>query len=356
MTEHQGRDGAARPRLDLPRFEFGAAASAFRTPAAPQPHAPVQAAPRGLTPTPFGAPMATQPQSQSHFRAPTAPQTFVAPTHGHAPSGYAPVAPSTPQPHYAAPVQHQTYVAPQHHALVAHAPYMHGAAAPAHVAAPPAPSPQHAVVPAHALAPTPAPAMARTSSISWERLEQPEEERTFLQKITPMHMGFLLIGIVLLMIISSKPGAVRTAATALPEVVDGSGVAAMPVQPRPAIAATGVSDAAPRTVKMIKIGSGSLPVTAQHGGIPTAAASVAMSKGVLGGGGPSVNDGVTLPRSTGERDAPTREVKTGGGGAAETPPATPVMTPGASAQQAEARHLDSTIDDVQRAITPLGVS
>ena len=215
--------------------------------------------------------------------------------------------------------------------------YVHGAAAPA-VAAPmpvpmaapmPAPIPQHAVVPAHALAPTPAP--ARAAAVNWERLEQPEEERTWLQKITPVHMGFLLVGVVVLMIVGSKPGAVKatTGGGALP-AIDGGGNTIMPVQPRPTITTpTAVTTAAPKT---IRIGTGELSVTAQHGGIPSAAATEAMS--ATGGGGPS--DGVTLPRSSGERDASSGEEQySGGGGASDELPASPVMTPGSAAAAAE---------------------
>jgi hypothetical protein len=187
-------------------------------------------------------------------------------------------------------------------------------------------------VPAHRLAPTPAPAAA--ASISWERLHQDDEERTFLQKITPMHMGLMLVGVVLLMIITSKPGAIRATGEALPGIAEGGGGVMMPVQPRTSVTPTGTTLA---PVKTIKIGSGELPVTAQHGGIPSIAASNAMAHGVTGGGGPAVDDGVTLPRSTGERDTATDTPKSvdGGGGVAEELPSAPVATPGQAAMAAE---------------------
>ena len=247
---------------------------------------------------------------------------------------------------------------------------MHAAPAPAPA---PSPAPQqyaHAVPTpapaAYAPLPVPATTMAATptrpaTTISWDRLEPEVEQRTLLQRITPRHMGVLLVVVVGIMIMTSGPAAMKTP-TGLPAVAEGGG-GAMPVQPRAGSAAldaaesaatpaaTGAAAAAKAKVKapakgrVIKKAGGLAPGTidvagvalsanVQHGGIPSGAALDNMA--VVDGGGalPAVDDGVTLPTSS-ERDAHGAERRIDGGGAIDDIPITPVMTPGSAAKVAE---------------------
>lgn len=317
-----GREPLALPRLDLPRFQIAQPAPR----PAPAPH------------TPAPPQMASMPRVEQ--RRP-APGPWISPT-AQAPAMVAPMA-TTGAAYAYAP-----------------APLVHHAPAPVyqHVAQEP-PAPRMSAA-AHAMANA-----THGTPIAWDRLE-PKAEQTLLQKITPMHMGVLLVIGILTMVISSGPAQVAPTAPKLNATGGGYDPTATTSSTTPATATTAVTTPATPAARTIAVGTGRLDPTAQFGGIPSAAASQALSGRVSGGGGPSgsaairlngipspaaaeamdptvtgggvgaaTDDGVTLPTAS-ERDAYAVESHYAANILpVEDPVELPAMTPAQSAQQAE---------------------
>ncbi|MCW2956120.1 MAG: hypothetical protein JWO69_989 [Thermoleophilia bacterium] len=315
-----GRTGLVAPRLELPRFRLAGAAA---TPATVAPPAPL--APRAPQPPPVPRPT----WNASPTAMPQPVQVSYAP---------APVAPMAPP-------------APAYHA----------------------PAPATRYTPAATVAATP----TRPATIAWERLEPPASERTLLQRITPVHMGVLLIMVIVAMVVTSGPAAMKTpAVTRLPALASGGGsvdgvpdqtlaragttattaaaAAAtpakdVPAKPAPAKAADAVATTARHGGIPSPAASGSpvaadgggaaspaVATTAQYGGIPSPAAAAA---GQLGSQTLpfSPDDGITLPTGAGDRDMHAVDQHYGGTEtlAMAEPVAQPALTPGAAAAQAE---------------------
>ncbi len=374
------RSAFAGPRLDLPRFQFAPSASLARPTAEPAPvtHRSTEPAPDWLRPSADRRP-APAPAWQA---APTAMPT---PIPQHAPRHPAPQysAPQYAAPQYAAP----QYAAPQQHAPQAQLAY---AAAPA---------PESASMPVAAQAAprrvhSPVPVMQNTTtraSVSWDRVPVPAE-RTLLQRVSPVHMGVLMVMVMIVMVMSSGPAAMSAKPTKLPALASGGGAtpgdvpmpvragatavdavtatpataaAKTPAAKAPAAKAPTGRTAAPgaRTrARMLVVGSARLRANVRSGGIPSpaAAANLAIAGGgrvsaadtgsVRMGGIPSAaaseqlgpqklpfrpSDGVTLPRMAGERDNHAVDRHYGNDTLPMEEPALPAMTPGAAAERAE---------------------
>lgn len=271
-------------RLELPRFQFA--------PRTPQP-APAQAA----VPAPRHSPA-------HHHGAP-------------APSAPAPVMTAAPM---LAPT-----VRPHVHGGVTHAPTWgasptgyHVPAAVSVAVAPPASAAAHRPPPSSA-----ARAMASTAtrpvSVSWDHVD-PAAERGLLQRITPVHMGVLMVLVMVMMVVTSGPAAMTATPARLPAAtIDGGGGSVpMPVRagtaataaatgaaaPKPTAAAkagaapgaaraarpagspaaTAAASARPATprARMLQVGSGRVRARVRAGGIPSPAASANLA--IAGGG------------------------------------------------------------------------
>jgi hypothetical protein len=220
-----------------------------------------------------------------------------------------------------------------------------------------------------------------SASVAWQHADVPAE-RTLLQRITPVHMGVLMVLVVMMMVVTSGPAAMSTKPARLGAApVDGGGGVPMPVRsgatatnaattagaPKAAGAAKAVKPAkaapsvAPKA-RTIKVGSSQVRARVRAGGIPSPAAAANLA--IAGGGrvaasqtesvrmsgipspaaseqlGPQKlpfrpTDGVTLPRATGERDGHAVDTHYGATSLPMEEPAAPAMTPGASAAQAE---------------------
>ncbi len=235
----------------------------------------------------------------------------------------------------------------------------------------------------HAPAPAPAPVAvapspitssptARTlpSSVTWSTpvAATPPSQRSLLQRVRPVHMGMLMVVVVMIMAMTSGPAAMHTAPSKLPAAVAGGGADGL-LPPRtgmttsptaPARAGRAAKEtAAPR---MLHVGTATLPATVTAGGIPSPAASAQLA--VNGGGrlasgqtgvvtmagmpspaaaaklGPEQlpfrpSDGVTLPRTEGERDSHAVDSHYAPAALPMEEAAAPVATPGDSAAHAE---------------------
>lgn len=341
------------PRLDLPRFQFAPSSSLAR------PTAEAASAPR----SPESAPEWLRASAEQ--RRPTAAPAWQA----------APTAMPTPIPQQQAP----QYAVPQQHAPQDQLAY----------ATAPAPAPMRVVTQAAPLrAPSPVPVMQNATTratVSWDRVPPPAE-RTLLQRVSPVHMGVLMVMVMIVMVVSSGPAAMSAKPSRLPALAMGSGVAGdvpMPMRagatavdavkapakvaakPVPAAKATKGRPVAPRArtrVRMIVVGNARLRADVRSGGIPSpaAAANLAVAGGgrvsaadtgsVRMGGIPSAaaseqlgprklpfrpSDGVTLPRMAGERDNHAVDSHYGKDTLPMEEPALPAMTPGAAAERAE---------------------
>ena len=396
-------------RLDLPRFQFvpSPSAVAARQAAAPAPPTPPPSTASEPTPTwpqprpraaaagaPMLAPLAqhpapahAQPHAQHTFAQPHAQHTFAQPQHAPAWQATSTAMPSA-QPHNAQPA--------------AFTPRLSYAHAPA--STPPAPASVFSSVPV-TQRPVPPP-VARAmevsnatspASVSWDRTSIPLAERTLLQRITPVHMGVLMVMVVMAMIVTSGPAAMSAGTNRLPALtgaVGGGGSVPGPIRSgstpvdvatangaavadataapargaRGAVAAPAATAATARAEKprarvpMIAVGTSRVRANVRAGGIPSPAASVnlaiaggdrvaaADTGSVRMGGIPSPaaseqlgpqklpfrpTDGVTLPRMVGERDSHAMDSHYGADTLPMDEPALPAMTPGASAVQAE---------------------
>ncbi|MCW2928411.1 MAG: hypothetical protein JWM86_2379, partial [Thermoleophilia bacterium] len=287
--------------------------------------------------------------------------------------------------HHAAP-QYQTQPAPVQHVTYA------TAVAPAQPASPAAPV--HRTVPA----PSPFANATRPAQVTWDG-GGPAADKTLLQRVSPVHMGVLLIMVIVAMVVTSGPAAMTAKPGRLPALASGGGVGVdgMPVRagstalaattpstaPSTAAAATPaartatatrdarprVAGAAPRRIRggarMIAVGSSRVSSAIRSGGIPSPAASANLA--IAGGGrvvagstgdvqmngipspaaseklGPQqlpfrATDGVTLPRGASERDSHAVDTHYGDDTLAmEEPVELPAMTPGAAAARAETR-------------------
>lgn len=238
------RSGFGGPRLELPRFQF-----APRTPQPP----PVQA------PATHAQPQPTHPahQQPAHHRPAHHQSVHHQPAHSppshQQPAHYQPV--HQPSHHHGAPVHHHgtpahraaapattaapmlaPTVRPPVHGGAAHAPTWGasptGYHVPAAVSVAVASTP--AAVPARP-APTPAArAMASTAtrpvSVSWDHVDTPAE-RGLLQRITPVHMGVLMVMVMVMMVVTSGPAAMTATPARLPALTaDGGGSVPMPVR------------------------------------------------------------------------------------------------------------------------------
>jgi hypothetical protein len=344
---HAAGNGNERPafggaRLDLPRFQFAPAATPMAAPPAPAPapaFAPAHA--------PAAAPM---------------PQAFATPQLFARPAAPAP----------AAPVAYQPYQQPQPAGLtyaVAPPTWNSNATAiaqPVQVAQPPV---QSRAASAMAMANA-----TRPVTVSWERLEAPSAERTLLQKITPVHMGVMLVMVILVMVVTSGPAAMTATPWLSAATVSGggTGVDMLPVGSGTTAVDALAPDArsnhraraaavAPARSTYLKVGSARLVRTVHAGGIPSPAASANLA--VSGGGraaagstdavqmdgipspaaaeklGPQTlpyrpSDGVTLPRTAGERDSHAVDTHYG---TSDLPMSEPVELPAMSPGQAAAR-------------------
>ncbi|MCW2962416.1 MAG: hypothetical protein JWM90_2803 [Thermoleophilia bacterium] len=361
MTQEDRRTELAGGRLELPRFQL-------RTREEPRAEA------RPATPRP------------TWNASPSGMQQPVAVT--YAPAQHAPAQPQ--QYHQQAPV-------PTYAAQVAQPPVYYTPAPVAYAPAPAAPPMYAAPAPAarapQALAATP----TRPSTISWDRLAPPvATDKTLLQRITPVHMGVLLIMVVIAMVVTAGPVAMKTPTPGrLPALATGGGgdgiasptlaragttatAAAVGTPPPGGIAPVSapVSAVLPKVAAapVVKVGSATVDVAVRHGGIPSPAAAAGLSgRGVGGGAAPSgtpgtqfegmpspaaaeklgpqtlpyrPSDGMTLPRTAGERDgyAADRHYGTAGTLAMSAPVERPALTPGAAAAQAEqiVAHQDLT--------------
>jgi len=242
----------------------------------------------------------------------------------------------------------------------------------------------------------------RPASVSWERLDAPPAERTLLQRVTPVHMGVVMILVLVFAVMASGPTAMRTPGTnrlpALPGSVSGGG-SGDPLAP-PRAGATAVNAAAtansttsavtpaavpaksapnvtkvgtPRAMAgagMLRIGSARLNPRILHGGIISPAAGTQLL--VSGGGTAPSNttehvrmtgipspaagsklapqalpyrpsDGVTLPRTDGQRDSHATESHYAGTLPMEQPVERPAMTPGQAAEDAEQRTSEADL-------------
>lgn len=345
----------AAPRLELPRFRF--ASTSAPAPATAHTQHAAQATPR----------VAAQPaRPMLGTSIPLAPPATAPMTMTAAPMHAEPIAEPVAHP---APAWHANATAVAQPVHVGYAP----------VAPAPVPNP-------HPVPHRPAPAIAANitrpaTTVSWDRLEQPLGERTLLQRISPAHMGVLLVMVVLAMVVTSGPASVATGPTKLSAVSGGGGSVADPLAAPRAGAVTpgtGAKGAAksPRTGaraavaarpkvrnSFIRVGNARLARRVRSGGIPSAAASANLA--IAGGGrvaagstgdvrmdgipsaaaseqlGPQTlpfrpNDGVTLPRSSGERDGYAVDRHYGTDVLPmEEPVELPAMTPGAAAERAE---------------------
>jgi hypothetical protein len=312
-------------RLELPRFQF-----------APSPGLATTA------PAPAPAPERTySPPPQQRYR-PAAP--MLAPT-------IRPVATMAPAP---VPTWQATATAVAQPVAVSYTQPMPAAVAP------PVRTPA-----AHAMANVTRPA----ASVAWQHAAAPAE-RTLLQRITPVHMGVLMVLVVMMMVVTSGPGAMnaKPARLGAAAAVDGGGGVPMPVRSgatatnaATAAGAQKAGGAAPK-VRTIKVGSSQVRARVRAGGIPSPAAAANLA--IVGGGrvaasqtgsvrmsgipspaaseqlGPQKlpfrpTDGVTLPRASGERDSHAVDTHYGATSLPMEEPAAPAMTPGASAAQAE---------------------
>ncbi|MCW2921754.1 MAG: hypothetical protein JWL76_1628 [Thermoleophilia bacterium] len=370
----QPRSGFAGPSLNLPRFQFAPSSTLARpaadpssAPTAPAAHEP---APAWLQPNaarpPAPAPRHHAPQQYTQMQHAPAP----APTWQTAPNSLPTPMPQPHMPQHHMPQHH----APQHQLAYATAP----APAPMPVATAPAPTARRA--------PAPTPVMQNSTTratVSWDRVAPPAE-RTLLQKITPVHMGVLMVMVMIMMVVSSGPGAMSAKPSQLSALASGGGVAGdvpMPVRAgstavsavtapakgRAVAPAAKGRAAAPRVrsgARMIVVGSARLRANVRSGGIPSPAASANLA--VAGGGrvsaadtgsvqmggipspaaseqlGPQKlpfrpTDGVTLPRMSGERDGYAVDRHYGNATLPMEEPAAPAMTPGAAAERAEAQ-------------------
>lgn len=369
------------PRLELPRFQFTASA-----PPAAQPQlAPAQPAPT------FGA---------NTHHAPVASAPYHAPARSM-PAHHAPVAtPATAMHANGAPTPMLApTVRPAIHGGATPAPTWgasptgyHAPAAVSVAAGVPA-TPPPLVGPAR----TPAAAAMASSathraSVSWEHVAAPAEQG-LLQRITPVHMGVLMVIVMVMMVTTSGPAAMTAKPTRLPALaVDGGGsgvplparagttaTAAAAASAKPAGAAPAAArheaaghEASPATpapkakvkrrARMLEVGSARVRARVRSGGIPSPAAAANLA--IAGGGrvraadtgslrmagipspaaseqlGPQTlpyrpTDGVTLPRATGERDSHATDTHYAPAELAMEEPALPAMTPGAAAAQAE---------------------
>lgn len=330
-TAGRERVGIAGPSLDLPRFSF---------------------APRAATPQPTFA--SSRPAFTPMPRTATAP---AAPMYTPPPAA-SDVAPA-PRPS-TAPIR-------------VHVPAVAGTAPPTTAAA-------------RAIQPMDTP--TRPATISWDRLQPTAVERTLLQRVSPVHMGVLLVVVLVMMVASSGPAAMRAKPAQLSALATGggSGVEVLPVRAG-TTAVAAASTAAPatkpvvrraRTVRsarrartvavppgFVRVGNAHVSRSVHFGGIPTPAASANLS--IAAGGragvgttdavqldgipspaasaalGPETlpfrpSDGVTLPRSFGERDSHAVERSYGTGVLPmEAPVELPAMTPGQAAANAESR-------------------
>lgn len=342
----------AGPRLELPRFRLAGAA----------------------------APVATVPGRPA----------FTTAMHAPAP---VPVPAQSPPPGWAS-----TATAMRHPVAVTYA------APPAAAPSPPASAPTCAApVPPSRRLPPSEPRASTTShaatTVCWDRLAPVAAEPTLLQRITPIHMGLVLVMAMVAMVVTSGPAAMTATPTRLPALADGGGQGVAMLSPRAgttALEAAGAPSArraaaakakggraiatpatAPaararararaRTKRAarayIVVGNAQVKRSVRSGGIPSPAASANLA--IAGGGraaagstgsvrlagipstaaaeklGPQTlpyrpDDGVTLPRSAGERDSHSVDSHYG----ADTLPMEqavelPAMTPGAAAARAE---------------------
>lgn len=228
--------------------------------------------------------------------------------------------------------------------------------------------------------------MSATSpaSVGWSM--PAAEDKTLLQKITPIHMGVFLVLVVMMMVVTAGPSSMHATPTRLPALVSGGGTAdGIPMQPRAGVVAVnGAANAgapkaragtaaAPRAAgrspraavpraRTLRVGSASVPARVHAGGIPSpaAAANLAISGGGRVGAGqtgavrmngiPSPaaaaqlgpqklpfkpSDGVTLPRTVGERDSHAIDTHYSAASLPMEEPAAPVMTPGQSSAYSE---------------------
>ncbi len=341
------RPAFAAPRLELPRFQLR-----------PSTEPPLAARPQSTTPAP---------ERQAPVATPTAPTP--APAYASAPAATAP-APAAPMPAYQA-----TATALAQPLVVATAP------------APAAPAP-----PPLRVAAAPMSNSTAAAPTSWN-VAAPEPDKTLLQRISPVHMGVLMVIVMVMLVVTSGPTAMNAGPAKLAASVDGGGTAAgVPLPPRAgAVAIDAAKGAAPAKaaasppnagaakpkaaapaarparaagarVRTIKVGTARLRARVRAGGIPSPAAAANLA--VAGGGRVGANqtgavrlsgipspaaaeqlgpqklpfrptDGVTLPRMVGERDSHAVETHYGGTTLAMEEPAAPVMTPGAAAASAE---------------------
>ena len=340
------RPAFAAPRLELPRFQLRPTTLGSSTPAPPLREAPVDAPP--------APPVATAPAPAAPAPAPAAP------TH-HAPQ-------PTTMPTYQATA---TALAQPLVVATSHAP------------APATPPPLRA-------APAPTSNSTSAAPTSWS-LPAPEPKQSLLQRISPIHMGVLMVLVMVMLVVTSGPSAMHATPTKLPAAVDGGGTAAgVPLPPRAgttalaaasnaapasakpapkagagaARAATPAAGSKPRAAKVrtVKVGTAKVRARVRAGGIPSPAASANLA--VAGGGRVSAGqtgavrmsgipsaaaaeqlgpqklayrptDGVTLPRAVGERDSHAVDSHYGSTTLAMEEPAAPVMTPGQAAARAE---------------------
>lgn len=267
--------------------------------------------------------------------------------------------------------------------------FVHAPARPAYAPAP-VHAPVHAPVPVHAQVHVPSPAAQAMASVAATPMTlrpalQSASEPTLLQRITPIHMGMLLAAVMVVLVMTSGPGAVKSTPTRLPAVTVGGGGGVndslaggvpMPARSGPtAVAAATANAPAPKAApapavsvdratapRMLRVGSATLDPRVRAGGIPSPAAAANLA--IAGGGrvasnqtdavrmdgipspaaseqlGPQKlafrpNDGATLPRVTGERDSHAVDSHYGGATLPMEQAAAPAMTPGASAAQAE---------------------
>ena len=370
------------PRLELPRFQFQTSSTldrgATRAPQAQPQHAP--------------APVAQQqhhaPAPQQHYAQPVAQQQYApAPQPQYAPQQYAQPQYAQPHPQYApqqapAPTFHATPTAMQQPVAVTYA-----------APQPPVQVQQRPMAPRPAPRPTPALANATrpASTISWDRIAPQSTEPTFLQRITPVHMGVLLVLVMVAMVATSGPATMAVKPARLPALASGGGTAGDSMLPSragttavnaarangaPAAKVANAPAKAPRArvraraktnTAWIRVGNARVRRAVRSGGIPSPAAAANLA--IAGGGRVSANstdsvnlrgipsaaasealgpetlpyrpdDGVTLPRMVGERDSHALDSHYG----RDTLPmeaqvATPALTPGQSAEQAQQRAL-----------------
>lgn len=167
---------------------------------------------------------------------------------------------------------------------------------------------------------------------------------SLIERITPVHMGMLLVAAVILLAITATPERTTRRSVALPAIAGGGGVNAD---------ANGAAAQAAAAAGEVRVGSATVPAKVRSGGIPSPAAADRLT--IAGGGGPAAAPGnirgATIPNTAAERDSLAADQAHGEhvhGGGGPTPDdeiiTAPPITPGQAVAMAENLAAQSAAD------------